>query len=336
MGLKLVPDDTHIAFSKYRFFAFALSGFLMVASVFLFVTRGLNYGIDFRGGVTVEIGPPEGTNFTTDDIAIARSTAEDLALGNVKVQEIGGVGEEKGIVIFVEEQPVEVTPGESEAEATKVAERMQQETAAKVQNALKMALGEISIRRVDVVGPTVSGELVSKGVQAVVIAVFLMLLYIWFRFEWQFSLGAILALVHDVTLTIGLFALLQLEFTLAIIAALLTIVGYSMNDTVVVFDRVREYLRKFKKKELEQLVDESINSTLSRTLMTSLTTLLALFALFFLGGSALRGFTAAMIWGIFVGTYSSIFVASPLLLITGVKRDWSDQAKDDKALTTTN
>ncbi len=333
MGLKLVPDNTHIHFSDFRFYAMALSAVLMLGSIFLFLDKGLNYGIDFRGGVTIEIAPPDGEEFDTDDLAIARATAEGLDIGHVKVQEIGGIaGEDRGIVIFIEEQEVEAAPGQSDEEAKKAAETKQQEVLVLVKNSLTEALGEVDFRRQDVVGPTVSGELVTKGVQAVVLAVLLMLIYIWFRFEWQFSLGAILALIHDVTLTIGLFSLLQLEFTLAIIAALLTIIGYSMNDTVVVFDRVRENLRKYKKMPLKELIDLSVNSTLSRTLMTSLTTLLALAALFFLGGSALRGFTAAMIWGIFVGTYSSIFVASPLLLFTGVKRDWSEQGSDSKEI----
>ncbi len=333
MGLKLVPDNTHIHFSDYRFYAMALSVVLMIASIFLFFDKGLNYGIDFRGGITIEIAPPDGQEFDTDDLATARATAEGLDIGHVKVQEIGGLaGEDRGIVIFIEEQEVEATPGQTAEEVKKAAETKQQEVLLLVKSALTEALGEVDFRRQDVVGPTVSSELVTKGVQAVVLAVLLMLIYIWFRFEWQFSLGAILALIHDVTLTIGLFALLQLEFTLAIIAALLTIIGYSMNDTVVVFDRVRENLRKYKKMPLKELIDLSVNSTLSRTLMTSLTTLLALAALFFLGGSALRGFTAAMIWGIFVGTYSSIFVASPLLLMTGVKRDWSEQGSDSKEI----
>ncbi|MHA7871894.1 MAG: protein translocase subunit SecF, partial [Hyphococcus sp.] len=187
-------------------------------------------------------------------------------------------------------------------------------------------LGEgFELRKVDVVGPTVSGELIQKGAIAVALAIGMMLIYIWFRFEWQFSLGAIAALVHDVVITLGMFAVTSLEFNLSIIAAILTIVGYSMNDTVVVYDRVRENLRKFKSKPLEAVLDLSINDTLSRTVMTSVTTLLALGALLLLGGEVLRGFTFAMIWGIVIGTYSSIFVASPFLMATGVKRDWSSQ-----------
>ncbi|MHA1165906.1 MAG: protein translocase subunit SecF, partial [Alphaproteobacteria bacterium] len=181
----------------------------------------------------------------------------------------------------------------------------------------------VEYRRVEVVGPTVSGELIQSGAIAVLVAIFSVLLYIWFRFEWQFSAGAVAALVHDVVLTIGLFCLLQLEFGLSIIAAILTIVGYSLNDTVVVFDRVRENLRKFKKMPLSELLDLSINDTLSRTILTSVTTLVALLSLYIFGGQVIRGFTFAMIWGVIVGTYSSVFVASPLLLMLGVKREWS-------------
>jgi len=182
---------------------------------------------------------------------------------------------------------------------------------------------DFDIRRVEIVGPQVSAELIQTGILAVVVAISSMLIYIWFRFEWQFSVGAVLALVHDVVLTIGIFSLLQLDFNLSILAAILTIVGYSMNDTVVVYDRVRENLRKFKKMGLNELLDIAINETLSRTVMTSVTTLLALVALYVLGGEVIRGFTFAMIWGVIVGTYSSIFIASPLLMWLGVKRDWS-------------
>ena len=178
-------------------------------------------------------------------------------------------------------------------------------------------------RKEDVVGPTVSGELIQKGALAVALAIGMMLIYIWLRFEWQFSLGAIVALIHDVIITLGMFSVTRLEFNLSIIAAILTIVGYSMNDTVVVYDRVRENLRKFKQKPLAELIDLSINDTLTRTIMTSGTTMLALAALAIFGGEVLRGFTLAMIWGVVIGTYSSIFVASPFLLATDVKRDWS-------------
>ena len=173
------------------------------------------------------------------------------------------------------------------------------------------------------VGPTVSGELVTDSIIAVCLAIGAVLLYIWVRFEWQFSIAAVVALVHDVAITIGFFSLLQLDFNISIIAALLTIVGYSLNDTVVVFDRVREYLRKYKKMDMKELLDLSINSTLSRTILTSVTTLIALLSLVIFGGEVIKGLSLAMIWGVIIGTYSSVFVASPILLALGVKRDWS-------------
>jgi len=304
--LKIVPEKTAIRFIAKRNMAFVLSGLLMILSVILFFSQGLNFGIDFRGGTLIEIGTPQ-----TADIGLIRSTVGRLGLGDVKIQEFGSPTD---VLIFVEAQ----FSGDENAE------QAQQNVARVVKDALDLALGEgISYRRIEVVGPKVSGELVQQGILAIVMAVILMLIYIWFRFEWQFSLGAVVALVHDVTLTVGIFALTQLEFNLSIIAALLTIVGYSMNDTVVVYDRVRENLRKYKKMELGELLDLSINQTLSRTTMTSLSTLLALFSLYFFGGEVIRGFTFAMIWGVFVGTYSSIFVAAPLLLLTDVKREWS-------------
>lgn len=304
--LKIVPEKTSIRFIAKRNMAFALSGLLMILSVVLFFTQGLNFGIDFKGGTLIEIGTPQPA-----DLGLIRSTVGSLGLGDVKIQEFGSPTD---VLIFVEAQ---FSTDENEEQA-------QQDVARVVKDALNLALGEgISYRRIEVVGPKVSGELVYQGILAIVMAVLLMIIYIWFRFEWQFSLGAVLALVHDVALTVGMFALTQLEFNLSIIAAILTIVGYSMNDTVVVYDRVRENLRKFKKMELGELLDLSINETLSRTTMTSLTTLLALFSLYFFGGEVIRGFTFAMIWGVFVGTYSSIFVAAPLLLLTDVKREWS-------------
>ena len=202
-------------------------------------------------------------------------------------------------------------------------ERIASETILAVQESLQTVDPNMSFPSVESVGPKVSGELIQTAIIAVVLAVLAILLYIWLRFEWQFAVGAVLALTHDVILTIGIFSELQIKFDLAIIAALLTIVGYSINDTVIVFDRVRENLRKYKKKELKEVLNTSINETLSRTLMTSFTTLLALIALFVLGGDVIRGFVFAMIWGVIIGTYSSIFVASALLLVLGVKRDWS-------------
>jgi preprotein translocase SecF subunit len=246
------------------------------------------------------------------DLGKIRSLVSDLDLGDVQVQEFGSDHE---VLIRVETQ-VARSVGETES--------IQQDVPVQIRAALDEGLSTpITVGLVEVVGPKVSGELVQSGALAVIAAVALMLVYIWFRFEWQFSLGAVIALVHDVILTIGVFSLTRIEFNLSIIAALLTIVGYSMNDTVVIYDRVRENLRKYKKMDLSELIDHSLNETLARTSMTSVTTLLALIALYVFGGEVIRGFTFAMMWGVVVGTYSSIFVAAPILLITGVKRDWS-------------
>lgn len=331
MYFKLIPDNTSIKFTQMRMAALALSAALIVGSIAALFTLGLNFGVDFRGGVTIEVADEDPI-----DIGAVRSAVSALNLGDVKVQSIQDfAGSEEAIVVVVEQQEAASAP-ESEAAAQDGAaaedseidtahENAQFAAAEQVQEALRVLLGDnIEIRKVDVVGPTVSGELVQKGAMAVTLAIGLMLVYIWFRFEWQFSLGAIFALVHDVIITLGMFAVTRLEFNLAIIAAILTIVGYSMNDTVVVYDRVRENLRKFKQKPLAELLDISINDTLTRTIMTSGTTLLALAALVIFGGEVLRGFTLAMIWGIVIGTYSSIFVASPFLMITNVKRDWSN------------
>jgi preprotein translocase SecF subunit len=297
--LKLIPDDTHIPFIRYRTIAFGCSIVAVLASIALVAVMGLNFGIDFRGGTLIEIGT-EGPA----DLGDLRGRLGDLDLGDVQVQTFGAPDD---VLIRVETQP-----GGPEAQQAVV-------------NKVRAELGDgVEYRRVEVVGPTVSGELIEAGVLAIVLAVGMMLVYIWFRFEWQFSVGAVIALVHDVLITLGLFAILQLEFNLSIIAALLTIVGYSMNDTVVVYDRVREKLRKYKRMPLTDLLDLAVNKTLSRTIMTSVTTLLALLSLYIFGGEVIRGFTFAMIWGVIIGTYSSIFVAAPLLVILGVKRDWSE------------
>ncbi|GAB5502987.1 protein translocase subunit SecF [Pyruvatibacter sp.] len=296
--LKLVPDDTHIPFLGMRFIALAASSAMVLGSIAMVIIFGLNFGIDFRGGTMIEIGTEEPA-----DIADLRNRLGGLGLGEVQIQEFGAPTD---VLIRIETQP----GGEG-------AQRGAIQT-------VRDELGDtVEYRRVEVVGPTVSGELIEAGVLAIILAVGMMLVYIWFRFEWQFSVGAVVALVHDVVITLGLFAVLQLEFNLSIIAALLTIVGYSMNDTVVVYDRVREKLRKYKRMPLIELLDLAVNKTLSRTVMTSVTTLLALLSLYIFGGEVIRGFTFAMIWGIIIGTYSSIFVAAPLLLWLGVKRDWS-------------
>lgn len=303
--LKLVPAETKVDFIRLHIASFIVSISLVIASLGLFFTQGLNFGIDFKGGTLIEIG----TNGPAD-IAGLRNVIGNLDLGEVQIQEFGSP---EDVLIRVGEK----------ANATDNAENLS--AVDQIRNALPQ---DVTFRRVEVVGPQISGELVRAGFLAVTVAIGLMLFYIWLRFEWQFSVGAVLALIHDIILTIGVFCLIQLEFNLSIIAAILTIVGYSMNDTVVVYDRVRENLRRFKKMPLSDLANLSINSTLSRTVMTSLTTLLALFSLYILGGEVIRGFTLAMIWGVFVGTYSSIFIASPVLMYLGVKRDWSEASKD--------
>jgi len=303
--LKLVPAETKIDFIRLHIASFIVSASLVIASLGLFFTQGLNFGIDFKGGTLIEIG----TNGPAD-IADLRDIIGSLDLGEVQIQEFGSP---EDVLIRVGEK----------ADATDNAENLS--AVDQIRNALPQ---DVTFRRVEVVGPQISGELVRAGFLAVTVAIGLMLFYIWLRFEWQFSVGAVLALIHDIILTIGVFCLIQLEFNLSIIAAILTIVGYSMNDTVVVYDRVRENLRRFKKMPLSELANLSINSTLSRTVMTSVTTLLALFSLYILGGEVIRGFTLAMIWGVFVGTYSSIFIAAPVLIYLGVKRDWSEAAKD--------
>jgi len=297
--IKLVPANTHVRFMAFHRIAMAASAVLMLVSFVLFFGVGLNYGIDFKGGTLIEIKTTDGPA----DISDLRDKLGGLGLGDVQIQTFGAPDD---VLIRVQEQPG--------------GEKAQQAVVDKV----KGALGDnVEYRRTEVVGPTVSQELIESGTLAVILAIFGVLVYIWLRFEWQFSVGAVIALVHDVVLTIGVFSLLQIEFGLPIIAAILTIVGYSLNDTVVVYDRVRENLRKYKKMPLTDLLDLSINETLSRTIVTSVTTLIALLALYILGGEVIRGFVFAMIWGVLVGTYSSIFVGAPLLLILGVTRDWS-------------
>lgn len=316
--IRFVPTEASFNFIRLRWLAFILSSLLMLGSVGAFFGIGLNFGIDFRGGTLIEVqteGPA--------DIGRIRSTLEGVGLSAVNVQ---GFGAEDEVLITVGTmEPEEVRqlappPGETAWPDDLDAERAQQGVRQVVQAALSEAFPGIEYRRLEVVGPQVSGELVVAGTTAVIAALFLMLVYIWFRFEWQYSVGAVLALVHDVVATIGFFAVTQLEFNLSTIAALLTIVGYSMNDTVVVYDRIREELRRYKTMALPEVLNKAINQTLSRTMLTSGTTLVALIAMALIGGAALQGFSVALIWGIAIGTYSSVFVAAPLLLLTGVKR----------------
>ncbi len=301
--LRLVPQDTKFRFITLRRIAFPLSIITALTSIVLFFSIGLNTGIDFQGGTMIEVRTTDGPA----NIADFRATLGTLNLGDVQIQEFG--------------QPTDVLIRVVRQEG---GEQAQQAVVAKVRDALG---DNLEYRRVEVVGPRVSGELARSGFIAVVSAIFAVLVYIWFRFEWQFAIGAIIALVHDVVITIGFFALTRLEFNLSSIAAILAIVGYSLNDTVIVYDRIREKLRKYKKMSMPDLLDFAINKTLSRTVMTSVTTLLALFALFFFGGEVIRSFTGAMIFGVLIGTYSSIFIAAAVLLFFNIKREGVGAAK---------
>ena len=301
LSFRFIPDRTNIPFVRYQRLGYALSGALIALSLLLLPTKGLNFGIDFQGGILIEVRVPG----PAADLGAMRATLGDLGLGEVALQEFGAPTD---VLIRIERQA-----GGEEAQLAAVE---------RVKGALGERFGEdISYRRVEFVGPKVSGDLFWAGTQAVVYALIAILAYIWFRFEWQFAIGAIIALIHDVVLTLGIFSLLGLEFNLSTVAALLTIVGYSLNDTVVIYDRVRENLRRYKSMSLPELIDRSINETLARTVMTSLTTLLALIALFVFGGPVIRGFTFAMIWGVLVGTYSTVYIASPLLLHLNLRRE---------------
>jgi preprotein translocase subunit SecD len=299
--IALVPEKTRIAFMSVRKMCAGVSGAAVLASMILVAVLGLNFGIDFRGGTLVEVQTE-----APADLGQIRRLVSGMELGDVQVQSFGS---ERDVLVRIEEQA-----GGGEQQVA---------IAAEVGQVLTTEIPGTEIRRVESVGPEVSGELLQTGILAILLAVGAVLFYIWLRFEWQFGIGAVVALSHDVALTVGVFSLIGLEFNLQTIAAILTIVGYSLNDTVVVYDRVRENLRKYKKLPLSELLDLSVNETLSRTLMTSVTTLIALGAMFTLGPENIKGFTFAMIWGILIGTYSSVFVAAPMLLWFKVKRDWS-------------
>jgi preprotein translocase subunit SecF len=296
--IRLIPDDTKIQFMRLSRFGFMGSGLLCVASILLFIFVGLHYGIDFQGGITLTIRTEQPA-----DLDQLRAKIDTLGLGVVELQEYGSPND---VLIRLPLQQG-IDP-----------EKAQQDAVAKV----KQVLGPgVDYRSTETVGPKISGEYAHQSILAVLIAMTGVLIYIWFRFEWQFAVGAIVCLFHDILLTIGLFCLIKVEFNLSIIAALLTIVGYSLNDTVVVFDRIREYMRKYKQMPLADLIDVSTNSVLPRTILTSMTTLIALFALYLFGGEVIRGFNFAMIWGVFVGTYSSIFIASPILILLGARSE---------------
>ena len=299
-SFRLIPDDTRIQFVRYRYWAYAFSGALILLTLILVPTKGLNYGIDFQGGLLIEVGMPGPA-----DLGAMRATLGGLDLGEVALQEFGGP---ENVLIRIERQ------AGGEAGQLAAVER--------VKAALAERFGDdIDYRRVEFVGPKVSGDLLWAGAQATVYALLAILAYVWFRFEWQFAVGAVVALIHDALTTLGLFALFGLEFNLTTIAAILTIIGYSVNDTVVIYDRIRENLRRFKNMPLPELIDRSVNETLARTIMTSLTVLLALIALVAFGGPVIRDFTIAMLWGVVIGCYSTVYVASPMILHLNLRRE---------------
>ncbi|MBR0789226.1 protein translocase subunit SecF [Bradyrhizobium manausense] len=313
-SLRIVPDDTHFDFTRFRRISFPISAALSILAITLFFTHGLNFGIDFKGGTLMEVRAKSGEA----DLAQMRTTLGSLGLGEVQLQQFGSAAD---VLLRVAEQPG--------------GDKAQQEAVDKVRGALG---DSVEYRRVEVVGPRVSGELLGWGMAGLMLAIGAILIYLWFRFEWQFALGAMIANVHDIVLTIGFMSISQVDFDLTSIAALLTILGYSLNDTVVIYDRIREMLRRYKKMPMPQLLNESINSTLSRSIITHFTVTLALLALLLFGGHAIHSFTAVMMFGVvLVGTYTSIFIAAPILIYLGVgehredAREEAPPAKKNKA-----
>jgi preprotein translocase subunit SecF len=293
--LRIVPDNTHFDFIRFRRISFPISAVLSIIAITLYFTHGLNFGIDFSGGTLMEVQSKAGPV----DIAKMRFTVSNLGLGEVQLQEYGSPDT---VLIRIAQQPG--------------GEQAQQQVEPKV----RAALGDgVEYRRIDVVGPRVSGEFLHWGIIGIMVAIGAILVYLWFRFEWQFALGAMIANVHDIVLTLGFMSITQIDFDLTSIAALLTILGYSLNDTVVIYDRIREMLRRYKKMPMTELLNISINSTLSRSVITHVTVSLALLALLLFGGQAIHSFTATMMFGVvLVGTYTSVFIASPILIYLGV------------------
>jgi len=296
--IKRIPS---IDFMGLHWLGFVFSGILTVGSIALFLIQGLNYGIDFSGGTIIEArtqGPAH--------LAEMRLALDKLGLGDVQLQEFGAPDE---VLIRLQRQPG--------------SDKVQEAAVEKV----KQQLGtSVEYRRTEVVGPTVGAELIRAGVIATVLALFAIMVYVWFRFEWQFGVGAMLSTLHDTITTVGLFSLLQIEFNLTTLAAILTIAGYSINDTVVIYDRVRETMRKHRTMDFRTLINKSLNETLSRTILTVSTVALAVLSLLIFGGEVLRGFSIAMLWGIVIGTYSSLFIAAPLLFYIRPKRSSTARA----------
>jgi preprotein translocase subunit SecF len=293
--LRLIPDDTKFDFMRFRRISFPLSAIASIAAIVLFFSHGLNFGIDFVGGTLLEVQ----SKSEAADLAKMRATVGGLGLGEVQLQQFGSP---RDVLIRVSQQPG--------------GEQAQQAALAKI----KAALGdEVTYRQEAVVGPRISTELLAYSAIGLMTAIFGILVYLWFRFEWQFALGAMVANVHDLVLTIGFMSLFQIDFDLASIAALLTILGYSLNDTVVIYDRIRELLRRYKRMPIPELLNQSINSTMTRSVNTHVTVTLALLAMYFYGGHAIHSFTATMLFGVvLVGTYTSVFIAAPLLIYFGV------------------
>ena len=310
--LKLVPDETHINWFRVQWLTFGISAVLMVASVIVTIVMGLNFGIDFRGGTTIRA-----ETSTAIDVSEYRSAMGTLGLDDVAITEVFDptFGPDRHVA------QIRLAAGEGDAAVTP-AELNQ------IESALKAVDPDVRFTAVESVGPKVSGELIKTAIYAVAAATFGIMVYIWLRFEWQFAIGAVVALIHDVLLTVGLFSLFQIRFDLSTIAALLTIVGYSINDTVVVFDRCRENLIKYKNMPLIDIMNLTVNETLSRTVMTAVTTILALGALMIWGGDVIRAFVFAMLWGVTVGCYSTLYMAKNIVLWLGVKRDWTKPDKD--------
>ncbi|MBK4215183.1 protein translocase subunit SecF [Paracoccus caeni] len=313
--LKLVPDVTHFNFFRWQWLTFGLSAAAMVASVLLVLIMGLNFGIDFKGGTSIRTESP--TAFEVSDYREALTT---LNYGDASITEVfdPSFGADRHVAM--------IRIGTSDETGSVTPEQLNQ-----IEAALKQVDPEIRFASVESVGPKVSSELVMTAFYAVAAATLGIMAYIWLRFEWQFAIGAVVALIHDVLLTVGLFALFQMRFDLTTIAALLTTLGFSVNDTVVVFDRCRENLIKYKKMPLIDIMNLTCNETLSRTVMTAVTTGIALTAMLIFGGDVVREFVIAMLWGVVVGCYSTIYVAKNIVLWLGVKRDWTKKDPKDTA-----
>ncbi|SNB61501.1 protein translocase subunit secF [Arboricoccus pini] len=290
---RLVPDNTNFPFMRFRMAALVASIIVILASIGLVAIKGINWGVDFEGGIVLEVKTPQAA-----DLAAMRAALESTGANGIRLQQFG---DPTDVLVRI------AAPSEVASEAQVQIDR--------IKGALTGRLGQdIQFDRADFVGPQVSSELLHDGILATVVALALITAYVWFRFEWQYSLGAMISVVHDIAATVGFFAITGIEFDLSSVAAVLTIVGYSLNDKVIVYDRIRENLRLYKAMSLEELLNRSLNETLGRTMMTAATTALALLALVIFGGEVLRGFTVAMLWGVFIGTYSTTFIAAPVLI----------------------